>query len=344
LFEDLLQMDVAELRDLLGVVSGQSHLGFGVHEPEGLVALIEGQLRDLLEVDPGADRPEVERRVLGLVAEGLELALDPAEPSGRQLDRIYEHISERVVAELAPLFRVAVSMGWADGEFTADEMLVVSSGLRRVRLQAAHREALRKLSEAGKDSGAEGLDDISAVAQSPDRRRALLAFAWAVALADGREDPGERALYDELSGNLGVDPEEADRLRELVTARYHETLAAVRSAEPANLTEPADPTEPADRVQMDRRATAALGALIASGLEEYLVSATGVIGLSMVLGVPISLHGTASLTALPRLSNGESVVGAPGLLAGSLLLRGLQKRPALQKSLAIVLACLDRRA
>ncbi len=327
-------MDVAELRDLLGVVSERSHAGFGVHDTEELVRLIEDGLRELLEVDAEVDRPELERRVIGLVAQGLgmELELDPADPPGRQLDRIYEHISERVVAELAPLFRVAVSMGWADGEFTADEMLVVSSGLRRVRLRAVHREALRKLSEGGGDSAAEAAADISEVAQSPDRRRALLAFAWAVALADGREDPGERALYDELSGNLGVDPEEADRLRVLVTARYHEALAAVRTAE---ATDPAPP---------DRGATAALGALIASGLEEYLVSATGVIGLSMVLGVPISLHGTASLTALPRLSDGEAAVGSPGLLAGSLLVRGLRKRPALQKSLAIILACLDRRA
>lgn len=74
------------------------------------------------------------------------------------------------------------------------------------------------------------------------------------------------------------------------------------------------------------------------------MSATGVIGLSMILGVPISLHGTASLTALPRAADGENVVGTPGLLAGSLLLRGLRKKPALQKSLAIILACLDRRA
>jgi len=319
------------------VVSEQSHAGFGVDDREGLVGLIEAQVRELLEVEAGVDRPELERRVMGLVAAGLELELDPAQAPGRQLDRIYEHISERVVAELAPLFRVAVSMGWADGDFTADEMLVVSSGLRRVRLQAVHREALRKLSGVGRDSAAEAVADMSAVAQSPDRRRALLAFAWAVALADGREDPGERALYDDLSQNMGVDPEEADQLRELVTSRYRDALAAVQSTESSESAESADPAH------LDRRATAALGALIASGLEEYLVSATGVIGLSMVLGVPISLHGTASLTVLPRLSNGEAVVGASGLLAGSLLLRGLRKRPALQKSLAIVLACLDRR-
>lgn len=340
MFEDLLQMDVAELLDLLGVVSEQSHAGFGVHEPEALVGLIEDKLRDLLGVDAAVDRTELERQVIGLVAGSMELELEPADPPGRQLDRIYEHISERVVAELAPLFRVAVSMGWADGDFTADEMLVVSSGLRRVRLQAVHRDALRKLSEAGSAgpaSPAEAVAGISGVAQSPDRRRALLAFAWAVALADGREDPGEHALYKQLSENLDVDPAEADRLRELVTARYREGLAAAQSE--ATRSEEGSSPEAANR-----STTAALGALIASGLEEYLVSATGVIGLSMVLGVRISLHGTASLTALPRPSAGEDVVGTPGLLAGSLLLRGLRTKPALQKSLAIVLACLDRRA
>lgn len=340
MFEDLLQMDVAELRDLLGVVSDQSHAGFGVNEPEALVGLIEGRLRDLLGVDAGVDRSDLERQVIGLVAGGLDLDLDRTDPPGRQLDRIYEHISERVVADLAPLFRVAVSMGWADGDFTADEMLVVRSGLRRVRLRPAHRDALRKLSEAGptgQASPAEAVAGISGVAQSPDRRRALLAFAWAVALADGREDPGERALYDQLSENLGVEPREADRLRELVTARYREGLAAMES-------EAAQSEEGSGSPSSDRQATAALGALVASGLEEYLVSATGVIGLSMILGVRISLHGTASLTALPHASAGEDALGTPGLLAGSLLLRGLREKPALQKSLAIILACLDRRA
>ncbi len=329
MFDDLLQMDVSELQDLLGVLSDQSHAGHGVHETEALVDLIEAKLRELLGTEAGLDRTELERQVIGLVAGALDLALDPSEPPGRQLDHIYEHISERVVAELTPLFRVAVSMGWADGELTEDEMLVVSSGLRRVRLQSAHRDALRKLSEAGGASPVEAVAGISGVAESPDRRRALLAFAWAVALADGREDPGEHTLYQQLSENLGVEPEEADRLRELVTARYREALDAVRSREGES---------------PDLNATAALGALIASGLEEYLVSATGVIGLSMVMGVPISLSGTASLTALPRTSADDDVVGAPGLLAGSLLLRGLRKKPALQKSLAIILACLDRRA
>jgi uncharacterized tellurite resistance protein B-like protein len=329
LFDDLLQMDVTELQDLLAVLAEQSHAGHGVHEPEALVGLIEGQLRALLHVDAAVDRAALERQVIGLVAGALDVKLDPTDPPGRQLDRLYEHISERVVAELAPLFRVAVSMGWADGDFTEDEMLVVSSGLRRVRLQAVHREALRRLSEAGQpspDEAAAGMEDL---AESPDRRRALLSFAWAVALADGREDPGERALYDQLSQNLGVEPAEADRLRELVSARYREALEAMRAEEGG---------------APDRSATAALGALIASGLEAYLVSATGVIGLSMIMGVPISLHGTASLTALPRGGPEDDVVGAPGLLAGSLLLRGLRERPALQKSLAIILACLDRRA
>ena len=335
MFDDLLQMDVAELQDLLGVLTEESYAGHGVHETEALVGLIEAKLRDLLGLDPAVERSELERQVIGLVAGSLELELDRADSPARQLDRLYEHISERVVAELAPLFRVAVSMGWADGEFTADEMLVVSSGLRRVRLQAVHRDALRKLSEAGQAgpaSPAEAVAGISGEDQSPDRRRALLAFAWAVALADGREDPGELALYVQLSENLGVDRDEAERLRELVTARYREGLAAMQSEEGT------------DSAPSDRGATAALGALVASGLEEFLVSATGVIGLSMILGVPISLHGTASLTALPRSAAGETVVGTPGLVAGSLLLRGLRKKPALQKSLAIILACLDRRA
>jgi len=334
-FDDLLQMDVAELQDLLGVLTEQSHAGHGVHEPEALVGLIEAQLRGLLEVDAELDRSELERQVIGLVAGSLKLELDREDAPARQLDLLFEHISERVVAELAPLFRVAVSMGWADGDFTADEMLVVSSGLRRVRLTAVHREALRKLSEAGQaapTSPADAVAGITGEDQSPDRRWALLAFAWAVALADGQEDPGERALYEQLSENLGVDPEEAERLRKLVTARYQEGLAAVQS------------TGGADAGDAERSATAALGALVASGLEQFLVSATGVIGLSLVLGVPISLHGTASLTSLPRSAAGENVLGTPGLLAGSLLLRGLRERPALQKSLAIILACLDRRA
>lgn len=332
MFDDLLQMDVAELRDLLGMLSEESHAGHGVHEPEALVGLIEEKLRGLLGThgaDEPLDRPSLERRVIALVAEALALELEATDPPGRQLDRLYEHISERVVAELTPLFRVAVSMGWADGDFTEDEMLVVSSGLRRVRLQAAHRDALRKLTEAGKPSAAEAVAGMENVAQSPDRRRAMLAFAWAVALADGREDPGEHTLYEQLAANLGVEPDAASRLRELVTARYREALAAVQSPE-------GDAPE--------RSATAALGALIASGLEEYLVSATGVIGLSLIMGVPLSLSGTASMTALPRSRAPDEAVGAPGLLAGSLLVRGLRKKPALQKSLALILACLDRRA
>ncbi|MFH2008412.1 MAG: TerB family tellurite resistance protein [bacterium] len=182
-------------------------------------------------------------------------------------------------------------------------------------------------SATGGDKG-EAATRATDSAASPDRRRAMLSFAWAVALADGREDPGELALYDRLADNLGVDPEQALSLRASVTARYHEALRAMRASDAGG----------------EAGTTAALAALISSGLEEYLVSATGVIGLSMLLGVPISLQGTASVTSLPRGVTDATVAGTPGLVVGTLLLRGLRERPALQKSLAMILACLDRRA
>ncbi len=324
MFERLLQMEVEDLRDLLAVVAEDSHAGHGVHEVPALVARIEAQLRTLLHLPETADRDAVARRMLGEVATAMDVPLSPADSAAAQLDALHEHISARVARELTPLFRVAVSMGWADGAFTADELRVVRTGLGRLRISEAQRDALCRITEQGKSGTRELIAAVSDAATDPDRRRAMLSFAWAVALADGREDPGERRLFDRLAENLGVPADEAETLRRTVTVRYEEALAWARREVPEHAPEK----------------MAALAALVASNLDDFLDSATGVIGLSMLLGVPISLHGTATVTA--ALAPGQrNEASRPGLVAGTLLLRGLRERPALQRSLAVILALLD---
>ena len=321
MFERLLQMEVEDLRDLLAVVSEDSHAGYGLHEAPALVARIVAQLRTLLRLPEDADRDEVARRVLAEVAAAMDAPLDPADTPATQLDALHEHISARVARELTPLFRVAVSMGWADGAFTPDELQVVRTGLGRLRISEAQRDALCRITEQGKAGTRELIAAVSDAATDPDRRRAMLSFAWAVALADGREDPGEVRLFERLAENLGVPADEAETLRRTVTVRYEEALAWARREVPEHAPEK-------------------MAALVASNLDDFLDSATGVIGLSMLLGVPISLHGTATVTA--ALAPGQrNEASRPGLVAGTLLLRGLRERPALQRSLAVILALLD---
>ena len=106
-----------------------------------------------------------------------------------------------------------IHMALVDRAMHPDEEALLFAIIENADLtQAAQRGLVRRI------AAPRGLDGLGERLTHPVLRELLLAMGWEMALADGRIDPAERNLYNEMSVALGVSAARANELRDALTA------------------------------------------------------------------------------------------------------------------------------
>ncbi len=107
-----------------------------------------------------------------------------------------------------------IHMALADRELHPDEESLLFAIIENAALtQAAQKSLVRRIAAPG------ALEGIAERLTHPVLRELLLAMGWEMALADGRIDPSERTLYDEMAILLEIRPARANELREALHSR-----------------------------------------------------------------------------------------------------------------------------
>lgn len=285
------------------------------------------QLCSLQDVDDG----QLERHLLGRVANCLGVDYDRAMEGADIGERVRSFISDAIVEDLRPFIQVAVCMGWADGALRPEEIAVVDAALSRLKLLVRRRGELLGLCSS--HLRPEDLEvTLQSVAADEQKAWSLLAFAWGVALSDLRTHPQEIAVFHRLAGYLGLTQERADHLRGLVTRRFQDSFGMGPEASGAR-------AGPATR-SLSR---ATLGAITAAELDSYLQAKTGLKTLSLLLSSPTrSQNPSSSMEVVENVLGRDGWMGAPSLMAGTLFLRRVGHDVVAQKLLVTVLLCVER--
>lgn len=327
LIDTLRRLSRSDLADLLAMLSDRPAPAETEDAATVCSRLLE-TLRATLGLG-GATDDVLERHLVRRVATALGVDYDPAMDSGHITREIKTFITDTIVYDLRPFIQVAVCMGWADGALCPEEIAVVDAALSRLKLLVPRRAELLGLcaSPIRPDDLAASLASLSGDDQ---KAWSLLALAWAVALADLTAHPAEVSALHALAGHLGVTVEQADRLRELVTRRFEDGLAA-------------SAVGPGHRGASRALAKATMAAMHAADLDEYLHAATGLRTLSALLSSPVPVRPAAgSVGVLDAVLERDGWVGVPTVMAGTLFLRRLGSDPELHKLLVVVLVCLER--
>jgi uncharacterized tellurite resistance protein B-like protein len=161
---------------------------------------------------------------LGLLAKSG--VLDESEEAGEAIAAYV--VGKKRLAELSKWFREQSAEESKKQRRAAIELCIWMAHADR-EVAAEERHLLREI------VGSSGLDDdlqdelVSAVHEPtaiegiekrlthPILRELMLALAWELAMADGRIDRSESALYADLAKRLGVDEERAAKIREAVS-------------------------------------------------------------------------------------------------------------------------------
>jgi tellurite resistance protein len=328
LLDTLRTLSRSDLVDLLHVLVG--HETF--EETDGAESLARqtvAELRRLCAL-PASSDAELERYLMRRVANTLGVDYDPVMDVQEITARLRDFITDTIVEDLRPFIRVAVCMGWADGTLKPEEIAVVDAALSRLKLLVRRRSELLRLCRAPIRPG-DLADELHAAAADDQKAWSLLALGWAVALADLRTHPQEVRAFHELAGYLGIPPERAERLRQLVTKRFRDTL------EVSGVSADRPPSAPR------ALAKATMGAITAAELDDYLQAKVGLKALSLLLSSPVRVREHRdSLGMVNEVLGHHGWVGAPTLLAGTLFLRRVGPDPATRKLLVTVLLCLER--
>jgi len=330
LLDTLQTLSRSDLADLLHVLSGREAIA-ETDDARTLSGRVVAELRRHCELSD-CGNAELERYVVRRVANGLGVDYDPAMDAPEITARLRDFITDTIVEDLQPFIQVAVCMGWADGVLEPEEIAVVDAALSRLKLLVRRRSELLALCSAPIRPG--DLAGVLRAAAADDQKAwSLLALGWAVALADLRTHPQEIQAFRELAGYLGVSAERADRLRQLVTRRFRDTL------EDSGVS----PDHSLPRRSARALAKATMGAITAAELDDYLQEKVGLKALSLLLSSPVRVREQRdSLGMVSEVLGRDGWVGAPTVLAGTLFLRRVGPDPVAQKLLVAVLLCLER--
>ena len=273
----------------------------------------------------------VERHLVSRLSNALGLNYPPGAAPEDMVHALETAIGDALVAEMRPFIQVAVCVGWADGRLSPEEIALVDAATTRLRLLKRRRTELLGLCNT-RISSASLSALLAPLASDEQKAWALLAFGWAVALADLRTHPQEVRVFNELAAALTIAPEKAEVIRQLVGRRFRESLVFSGLAP--------DGTAPmTGRAQ----AKATLAAIQAAELDQYLQAKTGLRTLSLLLAAPGALRSESEPAAqLASMIGPWGWLGANTLLAGTLFLRRLEGRPEDQRLLVILLTCLER--
>lgn len=285
------------------------------------------RLLGLAQCDPDL----VERHLVSRLSNALGLNYPPGATPEEMVHALETAIGDALVAEMRPFIQVAVCVGWADGRLSPEEIALVDAATTRLRLLKRRRSELLALCNTRISSSALAAL-LAPVASDEQKAWSLLAFGWAVALADLRTDPQELAAFNDLAAALTIAPEKAEPIRQLVSRRFRDSLVF-------------SGIEPDGKAPMSSRsqAKATLAAIQAAELDQYLQAKTGLKTLSVLLAAPGGLRSDREPAAqLASMIGPWGWLGANTLLAGTLFLRRLEGRPDDQKLLVILLTCLER--
>ena len=301
-------------------------------EEEEAASLCARLIRDLHRLTGLAEGTDelLERHMVSRLANALRIDYDPAMETAAITRLLQQSISDTVVEDLRPFVQVAVCMGWADGRLRPEEIGVVDAALSRLKLLMRRRSELLSICTTP-IAPAMLADALAEVAKDDQKAWSVLALGWAVALADMKTHPQEIRVFHEIAAHLGISPERADTLRELVTRRFQDSLG---------IHGPLDAAHPSAPRAL---AKATMAAITAAELDSYLHAMTGLKSLSLLLSTSVRVGDhNDSMSALDAMLVDNGWFGAPALLAGTLFLRRLGGDELNQQLLILVLTCLER--
>jgi len=327
--ETLRRLSRSDLADLLHVIDDETVCS-DADDAATLAARAITGLRGLCGLSAEDDEERLERHLVRRVANGLRVDYDPAMDVDEITNRLRVHIQDLIVEDLRPFIQVAVCMGWADGTLKPEEIAVVDAALSRLKLLVRRRSELLAL--CSQPIRPQDLSEALEAAAADDQKAwSLLALGWAVALADLRTHPNEIRVFHELAALMGINEERADRLRDLVTRRFRDSLV-ISGVSPDGAA-----------ITPHALAKATMGAIMAAELDDYLQAKTGLKTLTLLLSSPVRVRDHRdSLVVLNDVLGRDGWVGAPTVLAGTLFLRRVGRDPTMQKLLVTVLLCLER--
>jgi DnaJ like chaperone protein len=135
------------------------------------------------------------------------------------------HAQQRQAVFLETVFVLMGKLAKADGRISQVEIDHVEAFIQKMGTSAEHRqEAIRQFKR-----GADADFDISPTLENfmthcgrtLNLRQVLLVYLTVMALADGKLDPAERQILEQIAGHLGYSRAEFNRILEMVLSQAH---------------------------------------------------------------------------------------------------------------------------
>lgn len=143
---------------------------------------------------------------------------------------------QRQAVFLETVFVLMGKLAKADGRISQIEIDHVEAFIKKMGMTAEHRqEAIRQFKR-----GADPAFDINATldnfmkhcGQSFNLRQVLLVYLTVMALADGRLDPSERELLEQIARHLGYSRSEFNRILDMVLSQAHFSSGQQQQGQP----------------------------------------------------------------------------------------------------------------
>ncbi|MCX4187410.1 co-chaperone DjlA [Methylophaga sp. OBS4] len=133
--------------------------------------------------------------------------------------------TQRQAVFLETLFVLKGKLAKADGRISQDEIDHVEAFIRKLGMTAEHRQAAISQFKRGASPDFDITETLTRFKQhcghTLNLRQVLLVYLTVMALADGKLDPSERSILEQVSIQLGYSPAEFNRILDMVLGQAH---------------------------------------------------------------------------------------------------------------------------
>jgi DnaJ like chaperone protein len=133
--------------------------------------------------------------------------------------------AQRQAVFLETLFVLKGKLAKADGRISQDEIDHVEAFIKKLGMTAEHRQAAISQFKLGASPDFDITETITRFKQhcghTINLRQVLLVYLTVMALADGKLDPAERSILEQVSIQLGYSAAEFNRILEMVLNQAH---------------------------------------------------------------------------------------------------------------------------